>query len=171
MQNTLIVLDNVRSAHNVGSIFRTADAAGVKKIYLCGITPAPTDRFGRVRAEIEKTALGATKSVAWEKIGDSTDLATDDVIQCLRKLKKEGFQIVAVEQNSDSVTVNQFVPDAKTVYIFGAEVEGVQSEILAESDMIVEIPMAGNKESLNVSVTVGITLFLGLKNAEEKRLA
>lgn len=156
---TILILDNIRSAHNVGSIFRTADAAGVGKVYLVGITPNPIDRFGRMQPEIAKTSLGATESVPWESVGDAASLSTAALLSLLARLKAEGFSIVAVEQASSSVSLFDFKPTEKIVYIFGAEVEGVQSEVLAVADAILEIPMQGMKESLNVSVTAGIVLF------------
>lgn len=159
MKSVRLILDNVRSAHNVGSIFRTADAAGVELIYLCGITPTPTDRFGRVNAQIKKTALGATEMVAWQQVGDGIDLATVKILTLIEKLKSDGFSIVAVEQHAQAIKLFDFSAPAKVVYIFGAEVEGVQPEVLAQADIKLEIPMVGQKESLNVSVVAGITLF------------
>lgn len=149
--NTIAILHDIRSAHNVGSIFRTADGAGVSKIYLTGYTPAPIDRFGRVQKEILKTSLGATSSVAWE--------ACDEAEPLLEKLKKGGFTIVAVEQTNRSLNYEEYVRKEKTVYIFGNEIDGVPEELLTLADSIIEIPMHGEKESLNVSVTAGIILF------------
>ena len=146
-----VILHNIRSHYNVGAIFRTADGAGVSKIYLSGYTPAPEDRFGREVGEISKTALGAEKFVAWEKI--------DDTLTIVRKLKAEGMTAVAVEQSDNSVMLNDFVVPEKVVYIFGSETEGVPPEVLAEVDVVLELPMLGHKESLNVSVTAGIVLF------------
>src|SRR3989344_1626347 len=142
----VIVLDNLRSLYNVGSIFRTADAAGVKRIYLCGVTPEPTDRFGTVRSQFSKVALGAEKNIMWKKISTS--------LHCVRQLKKEGFIIWAVEQSRNSKPYYCFRKKvkAKTVLVFGNEVEGVSSPILKEADSILEIPMHGKKESLNVAV-------------------
>ncbi len=159
MKEVVVILDNVRSAHNVGSIFRTSDAAGVKKIYLVGITPAPVDRFGRVQPEIKKTSLGATESVAWEKVGEGTDVATDEAYSLVNNLKDEGYEAVVVEQVPNSISLADYKLADKTVYIFGAEVEGVQPELIAAADQALEIPMLGEKESLNVSVTAGIVLF------------
>jgi len=146
-----IILQDIRSAHNVGSIFRTADGAGVSKIYLTGYTPAPIDRFGRPQAEIQKTSLGASKTVPWESIED-TQLLID-------VLKEKSYQIIAVEQCDTAKNYNDFKPTQNAVYIFGNEVEGVPEEVLEKADAIIEIPMAGKKESLNVSVAVGIILF------------
>lgn len=154
----IVVLDNIRSLFNVGSIFRTADAAGAGKIYLCGITPTPTDRFGRIRPQLAKVALGAEKTVEWEYAKSAGKL--------IDKLKKGGFKIFAVEQDKKSIPYFKLKLKRKdlekTVLIFGNEVDGVSKSILKKSNKILEIPMAGNKESLNVSVTAGIILF-GIK--------
>lgn len=150
-----ILLDNIRSAHNVGSIFRTADGSGVEKIYLRGYTPLPIDRFGRKQPEITKTSLGASEVIPWEHIED------EDIKTVLHRLRTEGFQIVSVEQDPRSVSFYDFKSTDKVCYIFGNEIEGVSQELLKESDTIIEIPMAGTKESLNVSVTAGVVLFSG----------
>lgn len=147
----MVILDNVRSAHNVGSVFRTADGAGVEKVFLCGYTPKPIDRFNRPVGEIKKTSLGASESMEWE--------AGDDICDIITRLKAEGIRVVAVEQTKQSQTLTDFSPPEKVAYVFGNEIEGVQPEALALCDEVVEIPMQGQKESLNVSVTVGIVLF------------
>ena len=147
----VVVLDNIRSAHNVGAIFRTADGAGVSKIYLTGYTPLPIDRFGRVQPEIEKTSLGATESVAWE--------AAEDIEDILRRLKHEGYAVVAIEQDDRSVGYMEWRPKNKTAFIFGNEVDGIQPVARECADSILEIPMYGDKESLNVSVAAGIILY------------
>ena len=146
-----VILHDIRSHYNVGAIFRTSDGAGVSKIYLTGYTPAPEDRFGRQVAEISKTALGAEKFVAWEK--------NEDILAVVQKLKSEGVTVVAVEQSNNSVMLNDFVVPEKVAYMFGSETAGVSPEVLAEVDIILELPMLGQKESLNVSVTAGIVLF------------
>ncbi len=156
MNQTILILDNIRSAHNVGSIFRTADGAGVEKIYLIGTTPAPRDRFGREVPEIKKTSLGASDFVAWEQVEEAS------VSALAARLRADGFAIAAVEQSDRSVSLHDFVPPSKVAYVFGNEVEGVGEKWLKAADSIVEIPMKGKKESLNVSVTAGIILF---KNA------
>jgi len=153
MKKTIIILDNIRSAHNVGSAFRTADGAGVEKIYLLGTTASPRDRFGREVAEIKKTSLGASEMVPWEHIDN------EDTESLLLGLKSEGFELVAVEQTPISTSLYDFIPSEKTCYIFGNEIDGVGQSILDEADKAIEIPMKGKKESLNVSVTVGIVLF------------
>lgn len=151
MSAKIVILDNIRSAHNVGSIFRTADGAGAEKIFLVGVTPCPIDRFGREQPEIMKTSLGASKTVPWEQ--------ADDVVTLVRDLQKKGIVVVAVEQTEASISLDEFkVPD-KVAYILGNEIDGVQPSLLEVADVIVEIPMKGKKESLNVSVTAGIVLF------------
>lgn len=146
-----LALHNIRSTHNVGSIFRTADAAGVSKIYLCGLTPAPTDRFGRIRKDIAKSALGAEKTVVWESVADIRSL--------VEKLKKEKVKIIGLEQDSKSVNYKKIKFVKNTLIILGNEVDGIEKEILKACDEIIEIPMKGKKESLNVSVAAGIVLF------------
>ena len=144
----VVVLDNIRSIHNVGSIFRTSDALGVDKIYLCGVTPAPRDRFGRERKDLAKVALGAEKTVAWEYAED-----TDSV---LKKLKKEKFHIVAIEQDTKSENFKKIKVRYPIAIVIGNEVGGISKKTLALCDAIAEIPMFGKKESLNVSVSFGI---------------
>lgn len=146
-----IILHDIRSNYNVGSIFRTADAVGVAKIFLTGYTPVPVDRFDRINKELAKTALGAEKTVAWEQ---------DKKVQKLfTYLKKEKVFLVAVEQSPRSINYKK-IPSRKNIaFIFGNEVHGLSPSILKQCDCIAEIPMYGSKESLNVSVAVGIVLF------------
>lgn len=146
-----LILHNIRSNHNVGSIFRTADGAGVAKLWLTGYTPTPLDQFKRVNNEIAKTALGAEQSLAWEKRESIVDLITE--------LKKEGYKILALEQNEKSVNYTKAKLAGKTALIVGNEVGGVEPEVLNLCDQIIEIPMRGSKESLNVAVATGIALF------------
>lgn len=143
----VVVLDNIRSAHNVGSIFRSCDAFLADKVFLCGITPSPPS------AEIHKTALGAEDSVRWEHCPDT--------VSVIRKLRSEGYVIVSVEQTTDSVCLDDFRPEEGTryAYVFGNEVDGVSQEAVDESDLSVEIPQKGTKHSLNVSVCAGIVLW------------
>ncbi len=143
----VLVLDNVRSAHNVGSAFRTADAFAVEKIVLCGITATPPNR------EIAKTALGATESVVWEH--------TESNVEAIKKLKAEGYAIVALEQAEGSILLNEFSmhSDEKYCFIFGNEVFGVDEKLFALADACVEIPQFGTKHSLNISVSIGIVLW------------
>lgn len=149
----IVILDNIRSTHNVGSIFRTADAAGVDKIFLCGTTPAPIDRFGRVRKDITKVSLGAEKSVSWNYVKDT--------VSVIKKLKKEGYQIIALEQEENSVDYKKIklVKNSKIALVLGEEVNGIDKNILKIADIVAEIPMKGKKESLNVSVAFGVALF------------
>lgn len=143
----IIVLDNVRSHLNVGSVFRTADAFLVEAIYLCGITGAPPHR------DIQKTALGATDTVAWKHF-ESTTLAIDE-------LKNNGWRIISVEQAERAVMLQHFSPSIKEKYaiVFGNEVEGVQQEIVSASDTVIEIPQLGTKHSFNITVSAGIVLW------------
>ena len=155
----VLILHNIRSLHNVGSIFRTADGAGVNKIYLTGYTPSPYDFFNKLRKDFDKTALGAEKFVEWKK---QKNIAT-----LIKKLKKEKYFIVSPEQSSISVSYDQFTSIYRSklksyqgiVLIVGNEVRGLSPAILKKSDAIIEIPMHGKKESLNVSVATGIALF------------
>lgn len=151
----IAVLHNIRSMHNVGSIFRTADAAGIEKIYLCGFTPSPLNEFKKYRPQISKVALGAEKTIPWEKHAKTHVL--------LDKLKKEGYQILAVEQAPGSVIYNKVTLSKKeaekTAVVFGHEIKGISDAVLKRADKILEIPMRGEKESLNVSVAFGIVVF------------
>lgn len=151
IKHIYILLHDIRSVYNVGAIFRTADAVGVTKIYLSGYTPTPVDRFNQPRPDFAKCALGSEKTVAWEYVKSPTALIT--------RLKKEGIQIISVEQAKNSVDYKKVKPAAKTLVILGNEVSGISKTILAKSDIVAEIPMRGMKESLNVSVSAGIVLF------------
>ncbi len=151
--STIVVLDNIRSAQNVGAIFRTSDGAGVEKIILAGYTPAPIDRFGRTQPAIAKTSLGATESVAWESC------TNEELVDRLQTYRTQGYQLVAVEQGAGSVSLYDFIEPEQVVYIFGNEVDGVSPDILSIADTLLELPMRGMKESLNVSVTAGIVLY------------
>ena len=151
MNRIHLVLSDIRSAYNVGSMLRTADAAGVEKVYLCGITPTPIDRFGRRRPDIAKVALGAENFVAWE--------GCEDVCKTIEGLKKNGFTVVGVEQDSHSEPYYTFTSDSAVAFVVGEETQGLTKEVLSLCDSIVEIPMRGEKESLNVSVALGIVLF------------
>lgn len=145
-----VILHNIRSKYNVGAIFRTADAARVSKIFLTGYTPSPLDRFGRVDTEIMKTSLGAADTVSFEYV------ATIETV--LERLKADGVEVVAVEIADGSVSLYDYKPAQNVAYIFGNEVEGVPKDVLDRVDHILEIPMGGQKESLNVSVTAGVVL-------------
>ena len=150
----IVILHNIRSLHNVGSIFRTADATGVTRIYLCGITPAPLDKFGRLRPQLAKVSLGAEKSVVWSKTSGTSKL--------IDKLKADGFKIFAVEQSKKSTPYYRLRATntkRKFALILGNEVKGLPPSILKRADKILEIPMRGEKESLNVAVAFGIVAF------------
>lgn len=152
-REVIVVLDNIRSTFNVGSIFRTADCLGVSKIFLCGITPAPKDRFGRERADIAKVSLGAEKTITWEHSSDTSSV--------IKELKKKGFKIIAIEQSTDSTDYKKIKLNKKDklVFILGSEVEGVSKNVLKLADTIAEIPLAGKKESLNVLVAFAVAGF------------
>lgn len=151
----IVILDNIRSVLNVGSIFRTADALGVEKIYLVGITPTPIDRFGKIRQDFHKTALGAEQSVQWEKIETADTL--------IKKLKKDSYSIVAVEQDERSVPYYTLPMEKfslnKTALVMGNELKGVSGEFIKKADSVIDIPMKGIKESLNVAVSFAIVAF------------
>ena len=146
-----VICHNIRSRHNVGSIFRTADAAGVAKIFLAGYTPAPVDRFGRTNKEIAKTALGAEKVVVWE--------CAKKVQKLLARLKKEKVFLVAVEQHPHAINYKKIPRRKNIAFVFGNEVTGIPEKILAQCNCVAEIPMRGTKESLNVAVAAGIVLY------------
>lgn len=143
----VVILDSVRSLHNVGSIFRTSDGFAVEKVILCGITGQPPHR------EIEKTALGATNSVKWEYYAEITE--------AIGKLKSEGYQIIAIEQADESVMLNEFEMDSNQKYalIMGNEVHGVSEDAMKLIDCCIEIPQFGTKHSFNVVVATGIVLW------------
>lgn len=150
----IIILDNIRSLNNIGSIFRTADAFLVKKIYLCGITAQPPHK------DIQKTALGATDSVEWEYAENTLDV--------IEKLKNEGVFIASIEQAELAVNLDDFSVQKELTYaiIFGNEVKGVQQKVVSASDVVIEIPQFGTKHSLNIAVSVGVVvwdLFVKLK--------
>ncbi|MFC5408876.1 RNA methyltransferase [Larkinella bovis] len=139
-----LILDNVRSLNNVGSVFRTADAFRAEKIYLCGITGTPPHR------DITKTALGATESVDWEYVSD--------VIELTERLKTAGWLIAAIEQAEGSVELQEFspLPNKKVAFVFGNEVAGVHNDVVEKADLVLEIPQYGTKHSLNIAVSAGI---------------
>lgn len=143
----IVVLDNIRSLNNIGSVFRTSDAFLIEKIYLCGITASPPHR------EIHKTALGATESVEWEHINDTLTLVNE--------LKSQEIVVAAIEQVENSIMLDKFTPDPikKIAVIFGNEVKGVQQEVVSAADYCVEIPQKGTKHSLNISVSCGVVLW------------
>jgi 23S rRNA (guanosine2251-2'-O)-methyltransferase len=143
----VVVLDNLRSMHNVGSVFRTADGFSIEKIYLCGITAQPPHR------EIEKTALGATQSIEW--------VHTETTVEAIQQLKQDGYKIMAIEQAQNSTMLHDFRPDLnqKFALIFGNEVNGVSEEVMAIIDECIEIPQFGTKHSFNIVISAGIVLW------------
>ncbi len=165
----IVILHNIRSLHNVGSIFRTADAVGATKIFLCGITPAPKDRFGKPRPQLAKVSLGAEENISWEKIGNAHRL--------IKKLRREGYKILAIEQDKKSIPYHKTKRTHRRApliaLLVGSEVKGLPSSLLKETDRILEIPMRGamvwqarhprhahqGKESLNVAVAFGVVAF------------
>ncbi|NTW13515.1 MAG: RNA methyltransferase [Candidatus Moranbacteria bacterium] len=151
----ILILHDIRSAHNVGAMFRTADGAGVMKVFLSGYTQTPADpaRSWKTNAEkaLAKTALGAEYAVPWER--------ADDIHTLMQHLRSEGFAIVSLECGKGGADYRSFVPDRGVALVVGNETEGISGEILRESDVLLEIPMRGTKESLNVSVATGIALF------------
>lgn len=147
------VLDNLRSVYNVGSIFRTANAVGIEKIYLCGTTPTPLDKKGRKRKDFAKVALGAEDTVLWEY--------ADKTSTCIEKIRDEQFYIISLEQAENSTNYNDvdIHTKDKVAFVIGNEVDGIDAEILKKSDVIAEIPMRGSKESLNVTIAFGVGVY------------
>lgn len=143
----VLVLDGLRSHHNVGSMFRTADAFAFERIFLCGITPCPPHR------EIHKTALGATESVSW--------FYEQNTLECVKRLQKEGFKVFALEQTENSLSLESLKINAQEKYalVVGNEVFGVRQEVINACDAVVEIPQEGTKHSLNVSVSAGMLMW------------
>lgn len=143
----IIVLDNIRSLNNIGSVFRTSDAFLIEKIYLCGITATPPHK------DIHKTALGSTDTVDWEYAENTLDV--------IEKLKQDDVKICAIEQAENATMLNNFVPKQQTTYalVFGNEVKGVHQEVVSLSDVVIEIPQFGTKHSLNISVSCGVVVW------------
>lgn len=154
-----VILHDIRSSENVGSIFRTADAAGVSKIYLTGYTPAPRDRFGRTNAKLAKASLGAEEFVSWERF--------ENIFELIVALHADTVRIVAVEQDSCALPYTEEKISGDVAFVFGNEVTGVPKNILDMCDAIVEIPMHGKKESLNVSVAAGVILYGAMRVCDE----
>jgi tRNA G18 (ribose-2'-O)-methylase SpoU len=143
----IVVLDNIRSLNNIGSVFRTSDAFLIEKIYLCGITATPPHK------DIHKTALGSTDSVAWEY--------AENTIDAINELQEKGVKILAIEQAENATMLDNFTPEKGTTYavVFGNEVKGVSQEVVSASDTVIEIPQYGTKHSLNISVSCGVVLW------------
>lgn len=157
------ILHNIRSLYNVGAIFRTADGVGMSKLYLCGYTPTPVNKFGFADLRLAKTALGAQEYVDWEKVGTITDHSSKATIALLERLKQNGFTIYAIEQTSNAIVYSDITITEKefekTALVVGPEVEGLSDDIVAAADQVLEVPMLGKKNSLNVSVTFGIVAY------------
>ena len=143
----IVVLDNIRSLNNIGSVFRTSDAFLVEKIYLCGITATPPHK------DIHKTALGSTETVDWEYVKNIMDL--------VNRLKSDNIKVISIEQAENATMLNDFQPEPNTTYalVFGNEVKGVKQEVVSASDLVLEIPQFGTKHSLNISVSVGVVVW------------
>lgn len=143
----IVILDNIRSLNNIGSVFRTSDAFLIEKIYLCGITAKPPHK------DIHKTALGSTETVAWEYV--------ENTLELVKKLQAEGVKIASIEQAENATMLNDFQPDPGTTYalVFGNEVKGVSQEVISYSDLVLEIPQFGTKHSLNISVSCGVVIW------------
>lgn len=141
----VVILDNIRSLNNIGSVFRTADAFAIEKIYLCGYTAQPPHR------EIQKTALGATESIDWEY--------KEHPVEVINQLKNEGFKVYSVEQTESSTFLHEVKANNKIAIVMGNEVQGVQQEVIDACDGVIEIPQIGTKHSLNISVSCGIVLW------------
>ncbi|WP_418512856.1 RNA methyltransferase [Corallibacter sp.] len=143
----IIILDNIRSLNNIGSVFRTSDAFLIEKIYLCGITAKPPHK------DIHKTALGSTETVNWEYV--------EDTLELIKKLKQEDVKIASIEQAEQATMLDEFAPETNTTYalVFGNEVKGVQQTVVSESNLVLEIPQYGTKHSLNISVSCGVVVW------------
>ena len=143
----IVILDNIRSLNNIGSVFRTSDAFLIEKIYLCGITAKPPHK------DIHKTALGSTETVDWEYV--------ENTLTLVEKLKAKNIKIISIEQAENATMLNDFTPDEETRYaiVFGNEVKGVQQEVINASDVVIEIPQYGTKHSLNISVSAGVVIW------------
>lgn len=150
-KENILIMPDIRSVQNVGAMFRTSDAVGINKIYLTGYTPTPLDRFGKVRKDMAKSALGAEGLVPWEYRKNSLNL--------LLKLRTQGYQLIAIEQGKNSINYKKVKLKSKNAFIVGSEVDGIPQSMLKECDVIAEIPMRGGKESLNVSVATGVALY------------
>jgi len=143
----IIILDNIRSLNNIGSVFRTSDAFLIEKIYLCGITATPPHK------DIHKTALGSTETVAWEYV--------ENTLTLVKKLQAQNVKVIAIEQAEHAIMLNNFKPETNTTYalVFGNEVKGVSQNVVSASDVVLEIPQFGTKHSLNISVSAGVVIW------------
>ncbi len=150
-KEVFVLLSDIRSVLNAGAIFRTAESADVSKIFLSGYTPAPLDRFGRVRKDFAKASLGAEKFIEWQYVKNVTSF--------FKKMKEKSVSIVCVEQSNKALEYKKFKPEFPILFVFGNETKGISKKTLSKADRVIEIPMYGKKESLNVSVAAGIILF------------
>lgn len=151
MSHKILILHNIRSAQNIGAMFRTSEAIGVDKIILSGYSATPTDRFGRPEKKIIKSALGSEKLIEWQY--------SENIENTLGDYKEKGYRIAAVEQTSDSVDYKDYSPQENQIIIMGNEVDGVEEGLLMLADDVLELPMKGEKESLNVATCCGIVLY------------
>ncbi len=143
----IIILDNIRSLNNIGSVFRTSDAFLIEKIYLCGITATPPHK------DIHKTALGSTDTVDWEYV--------ENTLTLVKKLKIEGVKVISIEQAENAIMLDTYIPESNSKYavVFGNEVKGVSQDVVSASDTVIEIPQFGTKHSLNISVSAGVVIW------------
>jgi len=156
-EENILILPDIRSAINIGAMFRTADAVGINKIYLTGFSPRPTDKFGRIQKDIAKSALGAENFIEWEY--------KKNLLPIINKLKQNGYIIIAIEQDKKAIDYRKvYIKNKKVAIIMGPEVAGLNQGVLNKCDIIAEIPMYGKKESLNVSVACGVALFRILRS-------
>ena len=151
--SVVFILDNIRSVHNVGSIFRTANACGVNEIFLCGITPTPLDKKGRARSDFAKVSLGAEQTIKWEYF--------ESTLELVKKLRDDGYFVIAIEQDEKAVDYKLLdVKNKKKIaFMVGSEVDGVSREVLNNVSAIAEISMVGSKESLNVTIALGVAVY------------
>ena len=147
----ILIIHDIRSVHNVGALFRTAESVGISRIFISGYSPTPLDRFGRVRSDMAKSALGAELSVPWEYC--------ENIFEKIQEYKKNNYTVIGLEQHEQSIDYKKIQKTENMVFIIGTETTGMESKLLAQCDIIAEIPMHGNKESLNVSVATGILLY------------
>lgn len=150
-KKSILILDNIRSVYNTGSMFRTSDGVGVSEIFLCGTTPTPIDRFRRKRKDFAKVSLGAEELIPW-KYFETTE-------EAITFAREQGCEILGLEQNENSVPYNSFTTEKNFALVVGEETQGLPQNILELCDTILEIPMRGEKESLNVSVSTGVALY------------
>lgn len=147
----ILIIHDIRSVHNVGSLFRTADSVGIDHIIISGYSPTPIDRFGRKRSDFAKSALGAEESMSWEYC--------ENIFEKIAEYKKNNYTVIGLEQHEQSIDYKKINKTENMIFIIGTETTGMESTLLAQCDIVAEIPMHGEKESLNVSVATGILLY------------